>query len=520
MRLEISCEDRLGICQDVLQILRDHEIDLRGIEVDPAGKIFLNFPELAFDDFRHLMPQIRRIPNVKDVKTIPYMPFEREHFEFSLLLSTLPDPVLSIDSKGQIDIINDAGAKLLAGGNEPLKGELINHYIQGFSILRWLDKAPKDPTYEAVSIGGSEYHAQLLPIWVTGDEGAETFAGAVITCKLEPITDQWQRSNNESAFAALITDHSSVKQVIKDAQRMAELDAPLLIEGETGVGKELLAKACHYASARHDKPFLAINCAALPDNVAESELFGHGEGSLSHQSTRKTGVLEQAAGGTVLLDSVGEMSISLQAKLLRFLEDGVFRRIGEDQEVSVDVRVICTAQNQLFELVESGRFREDLYYRLNVLAVTMPTLRDRGSDALLLAEHFIANACKQLGRSQVKLGRATREKLRRYQWPGNVRQLENTMFRSVSMLEGDTLEPSDIRLPEVQQHDEPLAVDMQEITLDEAVRQFEASVLRRLYPSYPSTRQLAKRLGLSHTAVANKLRDYSIGKQRKLKRTK
>ena len=115
MRLEITCDDRLGICQDVLQILRDHEIDLRGIEVDPKGKIFLNFPELAFDDFRHLMPQIRRIPNIIDVKTIPYMPFEREHYEFSLLLSTLPDPVLSIDSKGHIDIINDAGLRLLAG---------------------------------------------------------------------------------------------------------------------------------------------------------------------------------------------------------------------------------------------------------------------------------------------------------------------------------------------------------------------------------------------------------------------
>jgi len=517
MRLEISCDDRLGICQDVLQILRDHEIDLRGIEVDPRGKIFLNFPELAFEDFSHLMPQIRRIPNVKDVKTIPYMPFEREHFEFSLLLSTLPDPVLSIDTKGCIDIINDAGAQLLSGQSENLKGEVINQYIHGFSILRWLEKQPKEPTYEAILIGHDEYHAQLLPIWVTGEDGSETFAGAVITCKTEPITATWQRGDNQSAFAGILTEHASIKRVLKDAQRMAELDAPLLIEGETGVGKELLAKACHYASSRFEKPFLAINCAALPDNVAESELFGHGEGSLSHQSTRKSGVLEQAAGGTVLLDSVGEMSISLQAKLLRFLEDGVFRRIGEEQEVSVDVRVICTAQDQLYALVEQGKFREDLYYRLNVLSLQLPPLRERGSDIMLLAEHFVAQACKTLGRSQVKLGRATREKLRRYQWPGNVRQLENTMFRSVSMLDGNTLEAADVRLPEAHSGNEPLAVDMDDLTLDEAVRQFESSILRRLYPSFPSTRQLAKRLGLSHTAVANKLRDYGIGKQRQRK---
>ena len=303
--------------------------------------------------------------------------------------------------------------------------------------------------------------------------------------------------------------------MIKEAQRMAELDAPLLIEGETGVGKELLAKACHQASARADKPFLAINCAALPDNVAESELFGHGAGSLSEHSAKKTGVLEQAAGGTVLLDSVGEMSINLQAKLLRFLEHGVFRRIGEEQEVSVDVRVICTAQNHLYELVEAGTFREDLYYRLNVLALNVPPLRERKADAVLLAEHFISQACKSLGRSLVKLSRSAKDRIKTYQWPGNVRQLENTMFRSVSMLDGDVLEANDVKLPEVQIDDDPLAIEIEDISLDEAVRRFESTVLKRLYPSFPSTRQLARRLGLSHTAVANKLRDYGIGKQRK-----
>lgn len=515
MRLEITCDDRLGICQDVLQILRDHEIDLRGIEVDPKGKIFLNFPELDFDDFRHLMPQIRRIPNVIDVKTIPYMPFEREHYEFNLLLSTLPDPVLSIDTKGVIDIINDAGLKLLSDSHNVLKGEPLSQFVQGIALQRWLDKQPKMPIYEAVTIGSDQYYAQLLPIWVNDEEGTEVFAGAVMTCKSEPVTENWQQASNKAAFERLLTETPAMKRVISDAQRMAELDAPLLLEGETGVGKELLAKACHLASPRHEQPFLAINCAALPDNVAESELFGHAEGSISAQSAKKTGVLEQAAGGTVLLDSVGEMSIGLQAKLLRFLEDGVFRRIGEEQEVSVDVRVICTAQGNLFELVENGDFREDLYYRLNVLALTVPPLRERKADIVLLAEHFVAQACKKLGRSQVQISRTAKDRLKNYHWPGNVRQLENTMFRSVSMLEGQTLEPSDIRLPELERNDERLAVDIEDISLEEALRQFESHIMKRLYPNYPSTRQLAKRLGLSHTAVANKLRDYGIGKQRK-----
>mgnify|MGYP001166761258 FL=1 len=164
MRLEITCDDRLGICLDVLQILRDQEIDLRGIEIDPRGKIYLNFPELAFEDFSHLMPQIRRIPNVIDVKTIPYMPFEREHFEFDLLLSTLPDPVISIDIKGRVDIINDAAAQLLGAPKDTLNGEYLSQFITGFGLARWLDKQPKEPVFEAVVINNAEYYAQILPL--------------------------------------------------------------------------------------------------------------------------------------------------------------------------------------------------------------------------------------------------------------------------------------------------------------------------------------------------------------------
>ncbi|EKE84757.1 transcriptional regulator TyrR [Idiomarina xiamenensis] len=515
MRLEITCEDRLGLCQDVLQILRDHEIDLRGIEVDPRGKIFLNFPELAFEDFSHLMPEIRRIPNVQDVKTVPYMPSEREHFEFSLLLSTLPDPVLSVDSRGRIDIINDAARELLADNEQTLSGTLLSQWMSGFNIGRWLEKVPKQPSVEQISVGGAKFLADLLPIWVTGDDGEDAFAGAVVTCKARPVTESWRRGGNDNAFRRVIGEHASIRRVIRDALRMAELQAPLLIEGETGVGKELLARACHEASQRAEKPLLAVNCAALPDNVAESELFGHGAGVLSSQSEAKKGILEQADGGTVLLDSVGEMSAELQTKLLRFVQDGVFRRVGEEQEVRVDVRLICTAQGDLYERVEQGLFREDLYYRLNVLTLKVPTLRERKSDILLLAEHVIARACQQLGRSLVSMSRSCRDYLSRYQWPGNVRQLENTLFRSISMLEGDKLDPDDIKLPELTAVDESLAIDLEDGSLEDAVKKFESTILKRLYPSYPSTRQLARKLGLSHTAVANKLRDYGIGKQRR-----
>ncbi|CAB0149892.1 Transcriptional regulatory protein TyrR [Pseudidiomarina piscicola] len=515
MRLEITCDDRLGLCQDVLQILRDREIDLRGIEVDPKGKIFLNFPELEFKDFQHLMPEIRRIPNVKDVKTVAFMPSEREHFEFSMLLNKLPDPVMSIDAKGFIDIANDAAGLLLSDTHEHLPGSAITQWLSGFNLLRWLERQPTEPQLSQVTINGAKYFAEMMPIWVKDEQDQTSFAGAVLTCKPQPLSSQWQRTGQHDAFHQLLGEHASMKRLRKEARRMAELNVPLLIQGETGVGKELLARACHQTSSRSGEAFLAVNCAALPDNVAESELFGHGKGSLGPHTEAKKGIFEQANGGTVLLDAVGEMSNGLQAKLLRFIQDGKFRRIGEEQEVAVDVRIICSARDDLLDQVEAGTFREDLFYRLNVLTLQLPPLRERKTDITLLAEHFSLQACQRLGRSLVLLTRECREVLQRYQWPGNVRQLENVLFRSISMLEGDRLEASDLHLPDAAGLHENVAVDLEEGSLDEALKKFESTILRRLYPSYPSTRQLAKKLGLSHTAVANKLREYGIGKQRR-----
>lgn len=519
MRLEITCDDRLGLCQDVLQILRDHEIDLRGIEVDPRGKIFLNFPELEFADFQHLMPEIRRIPNVKDVKTVPFMPSEREHFEFSLLLRKLPDPVLSVDARGIIDIANDAAQQTLSDGREQIAGTSISQWLSGFNVVRWLERQPKDDILEQVSISGSKYFADLLPIWVTDETGRTSFAGAVVTCKPQPLSGQWQRGHHSDAFSQIVTEHPQMKRLLKEAARMAELSVPLLIQGETGVGKELLARACHQAGNRAQQPFLAVNCAALPDNVAESELFGHGRGSLGPHTEAKKGIFEQANGGTVLLDAVSEMSNELQAKLLRFIQDGRFRRIGEEQEVEVDVRIICSVQNDLLDRVAAGDFREDLYYRLNVLTLVIPALRERRSDIPLLADYFSLQTCHKLGRSLITLNRGCRERLQNYQWPGNVRQLENVLFRSISMLDGDRLSADDLQLPESLAAHESVAVELGDRTLDEAVKKFESTILSRLYPAYPSTRQLARKLGLSHTAVANKLREYKIGKQRAKKRS-
>ncbi|MDN4504153.1 transcriptional regulator TyrR [Alteromonadaceae bacterium BrNp21-10] len=512
MRLEISCQDRLGIAQDILV---RYEIDLKGIEIDKIGKIYLHFPNIDFAEFQHLMPEIRRIEGISDVKTTPYMPNEREKHQLATLLQTLPDPVFSIDPKGHVVLVNEAVINGLELRPIDIKGQEISDLVKGFNFIKWMDSKDLQVQTTKVKFIEQDYIADIMPVMVADVEGGNILAGAVLVLKSEYRLGQqvsaFNQSTNES-FTGIQAASSAMKKLIKEARKMAELDAPLLILGETGTGKELLARSCHHASRRVEQPFLALNCASLPDNVAETELFGYGPGAYGNNGESKTGLFEQAEGGTLFLDEVGDMSPQLQSKLVRVLQDGCFRRIGDAKEVQVDVRIICTTHKELEQLVLDGLFREDLYYRLNVMSLMIPPLRQRKQDIIALAETFVKQHSGKLGRRPPKLNRSCVEYLQAYSWPGNVRQLENAIYRAVSLLEGNELTKDSIQLPSTSAENNFFAAEF-EGSLDEAVKGFERDLLKRLYPSHPSTRQLAKKLGLSHTAIANKLRDYGINKK-------
>ncbi|MFC6439422.1 transcriptional regulator TyrR [Bowmanella sp. JS7-9] len=510
MRLEISCEDRLGITQNVLDILVRHEIDLRGIEVDEAGKIFLHIPNIEFAEFQHLMPEIRRIKGIMDVKTTPYMPIEREKHQLVALLHSLSEPVFSIDARGRVLLVNNAVANGVELDFKSIVGRDIAEFIKGFNFSRWLEGKKITPQCTAVKFIEQDFVAELLPVQVTDKDGESNLAGAMLVLKSDAVLSP-QPGVLHDSFAPLAAASQGMRKVVKEANKVAGLDAPVLFIGETGTGKELLAQACHKASSRADKPFLVLNCAALPDNVAEPELFGYAPGAYGNDNS-KTGLFEQAQGGTLLLDEIGDMSAQLQAKLLRVLETGCFRRVGDSNEVRVDVRIMCTTHKDLGQLVMDGKFREDLYYRLNVLSLSLPPLRERKQDIVPLAEKFVKQHAAKLGMKAPKLSRSCVEYLQGYSWPGNVRQLQNSMFRAVSLLEGDEIHKDNVQLPSTS-NDGPFVQAEITGTLDEAVKRFEKDLLRRLYPTYPSTRQLARKLGLSHTAIANKLRDYGINKR-------
>ncbi|WP_034946556.1 transcriptional regulator TyrR [Erwinia oleae] len=513
MRLEVFCQDRLGLARELLDLLVERSIDLRGIEIAPPRCIYLNFTPVSFDSFSQLMAEIRRIPGVTDVKTVAFLPSEREHRALSALLVAMPEPVFSVDMKSKIELANPAAQALFALNEEKIRSAGAGSLIPGFNFQRWLESEKLEPQAHRVVLQGRDFLMEITPIYAAE---AESAAGAVVMLKSTARMGQQLQTltvNDDSEFQHIVAVNVKMRQVIEQARKLAMLDAPLLIIGDTGTGKDMLARACHLRSARGKKPFLALNCASLPDDVAESELFGHAAGAYPNALEGKKGFFEQANGGSVLLDEIGEMSPRMQTKLLRFLNDGTFRRVGEEHEVHVDVRVICATQKNLTELVQRGEFREDLYYRLNVLTLNLPPLRDRQQDLAALTDMFVARFADEQGIARPVIAPQLNAFLARYTWPGNVRQLKNVLYRALTQLEGHELRPQDIILPEFTL-EVPLGEEVMEGSLDEITSRFERSVLSRLYLSYPSTRKLAKRLGVSHTAIANKLREYGLSQKR------
>ncbi|MBE2894302.1 sigma 54-interacting transcriptional regulator [Spirabiliibacterium falconis] len=305
----------------------------------------------------------------------------------------------------------------------------------------------------------------------------------------------------------MIIAQSAVMQgLLTTLETYAQSDAPLLIQGETGTGKDLFAKCCHQLSPRKRHKFIAVNCAGLPPEDAEQEMFGHASGERT-----STGFFEYANHGTVLLDSVNELSLGLQAKLLRFVNDGSYRRVGEEREHYADVRVICTSQKPLQYYVEKGELREDLYHRLNVLGLEIPPLRQHIDDIEPLVNYFLPQISQQLGKGDLRYNRTFIQQLERREWAGNVRELYNTLYRCcVNTPDGEQLQ-----LTENQPHfaSDSITIErFEQMSLDEIIGQYESQVLRTFYQAYPSTRKLATRLGTSHTTIANKLKLYGIKK--------
>ena len=247
---------------------------------------------------------------------------------------------------------------------------------------------------------------------------------------------------------ALIGTSRSFLQATGMIPMLSMAKSTVLISGETGTGKELFARAIHYSGERRGKPFVPVNCAALPDHLIENELFGHNKGAFTGALIEKHGLFHEADGGTLFLDEINSLSMAAQSKLLRVLQDQEFRPLGSTKSRTVDVKIVAATNTDLRYLVETRQFREDLFYRLNVLSVALPPLRDRKEDILLLASHCLKVYAKEFGRGAITIGHSAKAKLMGYAWPGNVRELQGVIQRAVAMASGEMLEAQDLDLPE------------------------------------------------------------------------
>ncbi|WP_392563893.1 sigma 54-interacting transcriptional regulator [Orbus wheelerorum] len=417
-----------------------------------------------------------------------------------------PVAIIEISPKGQLLAINKAAITLLSLSDELLvPAKMASYHFDYYKLLN-LDPNVSISTLESTTIIVNQ---QYYFLQIFDDINR-------LVLVIQPIGYLKRRLAqrgiaNQQAFNVFCAKSESMQKLLKQAKAFAMQKEPLLISGATGTGKDLLALACHQYSERGDKVLLSLNCAAMPDEVVESELYGHAAGAYLGATDGKKGFFEQANGGSVLLDGIDEMSFRMQTKLIRFINDGSFRRVGDDNEVSVDVRVICITKADLFSLVKQGKFREDLYYRLNVLPLHLPLLNERKEDIVDLAHYFINEFANKQSIASPILTLDAQVMLLSYNWPGNVRELKNVLYSTLAQLNGPEITAKDIELPNVP-ISPSLNDDIDGKTLDEMAKQFEKTVLIHLYKSYPSSRKLSKRLGISHTAVANKLREYGIGK--------
>jgi DNA-binding NtrC family response regulator len=329
------------------------------------------------------------------------------------------------------------------------------------------------------------------------------------------LREEWSR---RYGFPRIIGESDSIKRAVSETQRVATTDTTVLLLGESGTGKELFARAIHHLSPRREKPFVAINCAAIPESLIESELFGHERGAFTGANERRPGKFELAAGGTIFLDEIGDLPLSAQGKLLRAIEEKTVDRVGGRAPVPVDVRVVAATNRELQAAAEAGEFRRDLYFRLAVFPIEIPPLRERGDDVTLLARHFAAQLGREMRKREATLSDEATAALRAHRWPGNVRELENAIERACILADSTALTPTDLGLAREgfgQRVEEGRADFDTSGTLSEAAERAVRAVERRKIADALRTHggnktRAAEELGVSYKTLLTKVKEYNL----------
>jgi TyrR family helix-turn-helix protein/PAS domain S-box-containing protein len=524
--LEIGFHDRLGLGYEVFSLLRLKNINLLGMEAKVIGKMTIKFKGVKLDELEEFIIELKKI---KDIKTIIFqnsMPYEERENELKTILNSVSEGVIAINKDGVITHINEVAKEIFQFKMDSVIGKPIKELLkENIPIIDTINTGKPYKLHEVkIRMGSKELHYLSSGVPVL-NQGGEVI-GAVATIKdfkqVKEIISKVEKKKPFS-FQDIVFQSSQMKYVIETAAMVSKSKSTILLRGESGTGKELFAKAIHMEGHRSHLPFVVINCAALPENLLESELFGYEEGSFTGASKGgKKGLVEQADKGTLFLDEIGELSLHMQVRLLRVLQENTLRRIGGNKEVQIDVRIIAATHRNLEDMVKQDLFREDLYYRLNVVPIHIPSLRERRDDIPLLVNHLIRKICSKLERAEIHLPSESMNYLVTQSWPGNVRQLENTLERILNVITHPEITVFDfcqwinLDTPERLNHFDENVISIQ-ISLNkdfpqlkDIVDEVERKVILQVLKTHDSSRKAGRVLGISNTTVLNKMKKYGI----------
>ncbi|NEZ76519.1 AAA family ATPase [Clostridium botulinum] len=513
MKLEIITEDRLGMVLDILNVLYNESMDIKSLEVFPK-KIYININKKISYNKNMIIKKIKNIKAVVRVKKIDILPYEKDEKKLFTIIDSLEEGVIFVNEKCQVEVFNKYCENLF----NTLKENAIRKHIkeilgQNQLILDAL-KMVKDYDNLQVFINNKDRKGMYVSTARAIKDDKNKIIGFIILIKDLKETIEIVNSikyKEDEAFKGIIGKSICIDNLKEICKSVAKTNSTVLICGESGTGKELFAKAIYKLSLRNNKNFVTVNCAGLQDNLIESELFGYEAGSFTGaKSNGKEGFFKLADKGTIFLDEIGELPLNIQCKFLRVLQEGTIRKIGSTKEEKIDVRIIAATNKNLEEMVLKGKFREDLYYRLNAVPIEIPPLRERKEDIQLLVDNFVKALNKSLNKNIRYIDKKFINKLLKYNFPGNIRELQNIIERTMNLCSDNILSDKNLSINTNITLNNDKNNDSGALLLQDIVEKAEKCAIQKVMNEYKSLRKVGKVLGVSHTTVMNKIKKYGI----------
>lgn len=469
-------------------------------------EVYIKLRDVEETIWKQIIEDLWKVPNLVSVEEVDLIAFETRNLEFNEIISLMSEIVFVIDCNGIIKYTNvDGSFKHLDGINSELPGTNFFDTVKDEHVKSLILK--KEDRFMSELVFENEIY--LLKAYSMRFDDSNLSGYVLLLDDLTALSEFADKKRYQSSitFKDLVFESQIMKNVVDRAMTYSQTNSNILITGESGTGKELFTRAIHNLSKRRDKPFIAINCSSLPEQLLESELFGYESGSFTGAlKGGKIGIFESCDGGTIFLDEIGDMPYHLQPRLLRVLQEKKIRRIGSNVEIPVDFTIISATNQNLYDKVESGGFRMDLYYRINTLSLTIPPLRERREDIIKLANHFKNLHFKRNNKRSISFSEGALKKMYDYDWPGNVRELQNVVERAVTLCFGKMIGESDIILNESNVNTVPDIVS----NLDETLENIEKELILKELNKPISMRQAARNLGITHTRLLNRMKKYKL----------